>query len=46
MQGGGSNMMTKQGGFKRVIKKAFPEGDFSQWSKNPQPPCSSFLQTD
>jgi len=35
MQGGGSNMMNKHGGFKKVVLKAFPEADFSQWSKNP-----------
>ena len=30
---GGSNMLIKQGGFKKLIKKSFPEADFSQWSK-------------
>jgi len=30
-------MMRQQGGFKEVIKKAFPEADFSQWSKTPNP---------
>ena len=37
-------MISQQGGFKEVIKKAFPEADFSQWSKNPIP-CLSFLTT-
>ena len=41
---GGITMISQQGGFKEVIKKAFPEADFSQWSKNPIP-CLSFLTT-
>ena len=35
---GGITMISQQGGFKEVIKKAFPEADFSQWSKILPPP--------
>ena len=34
---GGAAMMSQQGGFKEVVKKSFPEADFSHWSMSLNP---------